>query len=130
MFDGIGNTYHTYLVYRDGNGNAEVIRGGPEGFNELTVRAGVDISTTKDSYLDSPIENRIVTKLDLGNQDIEQVWSKAVLTANSIDPRIDYELNIYPTSSLTNSFLVIKNLYKENQIILSEDAFRFTNQYS
>ncbi|MFW2610963.1 hypothetical protein, partial [Aliarcobacter butzleri] len=122
LFDGFGNTYHTYLVYRDGNGKAEVIRGGPEGFNELTVRAGVDISTTKDSYLDSPIENRIVTKLDLGNQDIEQVWAKAVSTANSIDPRIDYELNIYPTSSLTNAFLVIKNLYKENQIILSEDA--------
>ncbi len=78
LFDGIGNTYHTYLVYRDGNGNAEVIRGGTEGFNELTVRAGVDISTTKDSYLDSPIENRIVTKLDLGNQDIEQVLHQEI----------------------------------------------------
>ncbi|RXI37035.1 hypothetical protein CRU99_12720 [Malaciobacter mytili] len=127
LFKGIGNTYHSYLVYRDGSGNAEVIRGGPEGFSELTIKSGVNISNTRDSYSTFPIEDRIIIKLDLGSQNIEQVWNKAVSSAKSIDPRIDFELNTYENifqspSPLFSLFVNVANIAINNQIILPENA--------
>jgi len=123
LFNGVGNTYHSYLVYGDSLGNAEVIRGGPEAFNELTVKSGVDISDTLDSYSNgTPIQDRIITKLDLGTQDINQVWSSAVTTANSIDPRIDYEISLSPPTTLFGLIANVVNIAINNQIILPEDA--------
>ena len=96
----IGNTYLSYLVYRNGLGDAWVIRGGTtfdpteENFAELIINSCVDISTTKDSYSESPaIEDRIITKLDLNVQEPTEVWTRAVSIANNIDSKIDYELN-------------------------------------
>ncbi|MFQ5545071.1 MAG: LysM peptidoglycan-binding domain-containing protein [Acidiferrobacterales bacterium] len=92
---------HSYLVYRDGMGNAEVIRGGANwlGFaSEVELQIGVPLRDSKDQYLpgQTPVD-RHSTQLELGSRNPAAVWEQAKQAARQIDPDIDYDL--YPDSS-------------------------------
>lgn len=94
----IGNNWHTYLVYRDGEGNAEIIRGGPNSslslsdFLDLEIKAGVDISSTLDTYTNDTPENRHYQKLNIPVENLDSTWSNMVDVANSIDTELDYKI--------------------------------------
>ncbi|MBT5658794.1 MAG: hypothetical protein HOJ02_01435, partial [Rhodospirillaceae bacterium] len=87
--------YHAYLVYRDGVGKTEVIRGGPRvlGFSSIEVESGIPLIKSEDAYEPGEtMESRQAQKLDLGGRDPVVVWSKMKETADGIGKaEIDYD---------------------------------------
>jgi hypothetical protein len=87
---------HTYLVYRDNNGNEFVIRGGPEGiignFGNIEVQINKPIEQSKDARKgDTPAE-RGQKELDLHGRSAEDVWRDMQVTAKQIqDQGIKYD---------------------------------------
>ncbi|NOQ79063.1 MAG: hypothetical protein GQ546_06645, partial [Gammaproteobacteria bacterium] len=70
---------HTYLVYRDDDGNEFVIRGGPEtdnplDFGDIEVEIGVPIENSEDARGDDTVFERGQTELDLHGRNAEDVW--------------------------------------------------------
>jgi len=94
----ISDYLHSYLVYEDGQGNAEVIRGGfpgPEAIvgGDITVQSGVPLQQSKDAYKpgETP-ESRIRTKVDLNGRDPKVMRDKFNKTAQEIGrAKIDYD---------------------------------------
>ena len=109
------NAYHAYLVYRDGKGHAEVIRGGPETMAEnekaegikgieafiystvggdIEIEAGTPLTESVDRYdeEDSP-QSRFAKRLDLGGRSPQKVWEDMKITAQTIGKNeTDYNL--------------------------------------
>lgn len=91
---------HSYLVFRDGDGNARVIRGGPRGGLKFMVGGPIEVQVDKplqqseDKYGrgETP-ESRHARKLDLGGQKPEEVWKGMSKRANEIgEAKLDYDL--------------------------------------
>ena len=96
----ISGDYHAYLVYRDGKGNAEVIRGGPDSWDfgalggDIEVESGKPLTESADAYdeEDSP-QSRFAKRLDLGGRSPQKVWEDMKITAQTIGKNeTDYNL--------------------------------------
>ena len=96
---GPGN--HAYLVFHDGKGGEQVIRGGlpeneasfPFGGN-ITVQADIPLRNSEDAYKegDTP-QTRHARKLDLGGCDPATVWKNMAAKAREIGKAgIDYNI--------------------------------------
>ena len=127
--------YHAYLVYRDGKGNAEVIRGGPETMAEnekaegakgigaliystvggdIEIEAGTPLTESADRYdEDENSQTRHAIKLELGDQTPQQAWKRMKKTAQIIaDKEIDY--NYFPTQNSNSVVATVLNRFGLN----------------
>ncbi len=98
--------YHTYLVYRDGKGNAKVLRGGPKKwydglFSGLDIEINKDIGQTKDKYDDvKDLEKeRHPISIIQGKGSLD-LWNKFTNTAKNIDTEINYKIGSLKFNSL------------------------------
>ena len=108
------NRRHLYLVYRDGEGREEVVRGGPSKEDtpvdflfggKIEIEAGIPLQESKDAYGpdDSP-EKRRATRLDLDGRDPVQVWRTITAASEKLrDAKIDYNLSILDDMQNSNS---------------------------
>ena len=87
--------YHGYLVYRDGMGTVEVIRGGTAWYRpfflggNITVETGIPLHRSKDKYPEPGImpKDRYRKKLDLGDLTPDQLkdrWEASVIAAENM----------------------------------------------
>ena len=96
---GVFGKLHSYLVFRDGKGNARVIRGGPKDDamflvgGDIEVQADVALQRSKDRYgPDDTPQSRHARKLDLAGREPEEVWKGMVERAMAINGAgIDYD---------------------------------------
>ena len=108
---------HSYLVFRDGKGNARVIRGGPTGKGiealkagfggDIEVQADIPLQRSKDKYgPDDTPQSRHARKLDLGGREPEEVWKGMVERAKAINgAEIDYDVITQNSNSVTRAAL-------------------------
>ncbi len=108
---------HSYLVFRDGKGNARVIRGGPPGEDfepvkagfggDIEVQADIPLRRSKDRYgPDDTPQSRDARKLDLGGREPEEVWKGMVKRAKAINGAgIDYDIWTQNSNSVTRAAL-------------------------
>ncbi|MCZ6607786.1 MAG: hypothetical protein O7A64_08990 [Alphaproteobacteria bacterium] len=116
---GVFGKLHSYLVFRDGKGNARVIRGGPPAGKSLKafakaaaggdieVQADVALQRSKDRYgPDDTPQSRHARKLDLGGREPEEVWKGMVERAKAINgAEIDYDVITQNSNSVTRAAL-------------------------
>ncbi|MCH7646536.1 MAG: hypothetical protein IH788_04985, partial [Nitrospinae bacterium] len=116
---GVFGKAHSYLVFRDGKGNARVIRGGlpaPEtadklirmvGGGDIEVQADIPLQRSKDRYgPDDTPQSRHARKLDLGGREPEDVWKGMVARAKAINgAEIDYDVWTQNSNSVTRAAL-------------------------
>ena len=106
--------YHAYLVYRDGKGNAEVIRGGPETMAEnekaegikgieafiystvggdIEIEAGTPLTESVDRYDEEDSPQSRFAKRIVGGKISKPIWDDMVKTAQTIGTnKNDYNL--------------------------------------
>jgi hypothetical protein len=117
--DGRAGTYHSYLVYRDGAGNAEVIRGGANplgnGNMDLELEIGKSLSASSDAYTNKNIQyfdqqTHLYAKMDIGNRDAKTVWEEMKTNAGKIDTSIDYNIKIGNVAESVINFVTDKQL--------------------
>ena len=98
------NAQHLYLVYRDGNGNQRVIRGGAGNGSradfilsfvgeDIETEDNIDYSKSKDHYSKLG-KNKIIyaKKIEIPEKDLENIWKKMSESAKKIhDAKIDYD---------------------------------------
>ena len=97
VFDGHeSGPHHLYLVYRDGNGDERVIRGGPDAYQtagKIVVEADKPLSESGDKYDEGETtDTRRARLLDLDGMDPEIVWRQMTAAAEQVAARgIDYD---------------------------------------
>ena len=109
--DGI-DTLHSYLVYRDGKGNARVIRGGTDGSvifdGNVEVQNDIDLKVSDDSYkAGETMESRYGVKLDLEGRPPIEVWEKMKKKAGEIHEK-KFNYDAFPdqnSNSVTRALL-------------------------
>ena len=104
------DAYHAYLVYRDGKGNAEVIRGGPESLpnsgitiggiditnnmgtrlaqsglgGDIEIEAGIPLGKSLDAYDEEDSPQSRFAKRIVGGKISKPIWDDMVKTAQTI----------------------------------------------
>jgi hypothetical protein len=123
--EGRAGTYHSYLVYRDGAGNAEVIRGGADplgnGNMDLELEIGKSLSASSDAYTNKNIQyfdqrTHLYAKMDIGDRDAKTVWEEMKTNAKSIDTTINYNPKI------GNVAKSVANLALDGQVALAKNS--------
>ena len=114
-------TYHAYLVYRDGKGHAEVIRGGPETMAEnekaegvkgvgafaystvggdIEIEAGTPLTESVDRYDEEDSPQKRFAKRIVGGKISKPIWDDMVKTAQTISKnKTDYNLTTQNSNS-------------------------------
>lgn len=87
---------HAYLVYRDGKGGEQVLRGGPEmgiGFGDIQIQSG-DLSDSMDGYTaTNKMSDRLIQKLPVDEDRQEETWRVMSEEVKRIeDADLDYDL--------------------------------------
>jgi hypothetical protein len=117
--EGRAGTYHSYLVYRDGAGNAEVIRGGADplknGNMNLELEIGKSLSASSDAYTNKNVQyfdqqTHLYAKMDIGDRDAKTVWEEMKTNAEKIDTSIDYNIKIGNVAESVINFATDKQL--------------------
>ena len=120
-------TYHAYLVYRDGKGNAEVIRGGPETMAEnekaegakgvgafaystvggdIEIEAGIPLGKSLDAYKEGDNPQKRFAKRIVGGKISKPIWDDMVKTAQTIGKNeTDYNLLSQKCNSIVATVL-------------------------
>lgn len=135
--------WHAYLVYRDGNGNARVIRGHPEGSGEkftppsgpignsvlggnLELEVDKPLQDSRDAYKpgETP-ETRRSRRLDIGDRDPAAVWGVMVGHGRKLKKTdMEYDTNprevvgISSTDPSQNSNSVVRSVQKAADVPL------------
>lgn len=124
-----GPKWHAYLVYRDGNGNARVIRGHPEGSGEnfappsgamgntvlggnLALEVDKPLQDSRDAYKpgETP-ETRRSRRLDIGDRDPAAVWADMVAQGRKLaNTEMEYDTHVFEPSQNSNS--VVRSVQK------------------
>ena len=98
------SNWHSYLIYRDGKGHAEIIRGGIntniknlQEFGDLELQIEVPLSNSKDSYtkkrkMQENPQTRHAVRLNVADDEVENKWKEMKKIAQSIDREIDYKI--------------------------------------
>jgi hypothetical protein len=122
---GRAGTYHSYLVYRDGAGNAEVIRGGfdiaANGNMDLALEIGKSLSASSDAYINKNIQyfdqkTHLYAKMDIGGRSPKEVWEEMKTNAGSIDTSINY------LPKVGNVAKSVANLALDGQVALAKKS--------
>lgn len=134
---GIHGKRHLYLVYRDEDGNEEVIRGGPDSLmlGNIGTQTGISLKESKDKYelrkyrvTETP-ESRGARKIDLKGRDPKIVWKQMTAGARQIDGA-EARYTITPdkaTGDLQNSNSAIRHAFEAAGL---DPAETFPDDYS
>jgi soluble cytochrome b562 len=125
--EGQGGTYHSYLVYRDGAGHAEVIRGGfdiKSGNMDLKLQIGIGLKDSLDAYyIDEKIhpfdhETHLYAVM-VEAKDAEVVWKQMTANAKKIDPTINYNPKVGNAGNVAKN---VFNLITDEQVSLAKNS--------
>ncbi|CCQ72336.1 hypothetical protein [Magnetospira sp. QH-2] len=107
--------HHSYLTYRDGKGQVEVIRGGPNTRlaenGTIVVEAGIPLEHSKDAYaIGEDGASRGATKLNLAGREAKEVWQTMIEVARAVEAlELGYDV--------TNEFILGEPMRNSNSVV-------------